>query len=74
MFPKAGKQLFQIAEGDFLTLGDFSQRHGPARRRANAAVLPVLGQIGHRHHGISSLGRQSHRRPSKITRIPGLLC
>ena len=34
----------------------------------------VLRKIGHRHDGVSSLGRQTHFAPSKIARFPGLLC
>jgi hypothetical protein len=37
------------------------------RNAADFAALAasVLRQIGHRHHGVSSLGRQAHRHPQK---------
>ena len=48
-------------------LGDYSHELG-------LIDSAVLGQIGHRHHGISSLGRQTHCAPSKISRFSGSLC
>ena len=54
-----------------LARGDLGQRNRPD---FTALAASVFRQIGHRHHGVSSLGRQTHFAPSKIARFSGLLC
>jgi multidrug efflux pump subunit AcrA (membrane-fusion protein) len=55
---QAGEQLLQIGQRDLLPVGDLGQGHSPAA----AAILGMRGQVGHRHHGVTSLGAQSHSR------------
>src|SRR4051794_16547758 len=47
-----GEELLQIAERDFLPLGNLGERH--------RAAIAMLRQIDHRHHRIAAFGAEPH--------------